>query len=107
MGNERPVTVEQMLASPAFTGAELVAGETGLQATISEVALHMRLRDDSPPTSGEFVVLDAAGIGDHTYQVDMAIRIIADAGAVSLASRIRASNSEWAFAGSPTASASP
>ncbi|MCY3609800.1 MAG: PucR family transcriptional regulator ligand-binding domain-containing protein [Acidimicrobiaceae bacterium] len=84
MGSERPVTVEQMLASPAFTEAELLAGETGLHATVAEVALRMRLRDDAPPSPGEFVVLDAAGIGEHTYQVDMAIRIIADAGAVSL-----------------------
>lgn len=84
MGSERPVTVKQMLASPAFTEAELLAGETGLHATVAEVALRMRLRNDAPPSPGEFVVLDAAGIGEHTYQVDMAIRIIADAGAVSL-----------------------
>ena len=84
MGNERPITVRQLLASPALTDAELVAGETGLDDAVTEVVLHGRLRSDSPPQPGEVVVFDAADIGEHLYQIDMAIRIVADAGSSTL-----------------------
>ncbi|WP_423915773.1 helix-turn-helix domain-containing protein [Candidatus Poriferisodalis sp.] len=84
MGNERTITVRQLLASPVLTEAELLAGEAGLNAAVAEVVLYMRLKADSPLLPGEVVVLDAAGIGEHFYQIDMAIRTVADAGAASL-----------------------
>lgn len=84
MGNERPVTVKQLLSSPALIGAELVAGEAGLDAVVTEVVLHGRLSADSPLKPGEAAVLDAADIGEHLYQIDMAIRIIADAQGATL-----------------------
>ena len=84
MGNQRLTTVRQLLASPALTGAEVVAGEAGLDEEVTEVVLHGRLRSDAPPQPGEAVVLDAAGIGEHLYQIDVAIRIVADAGSSTL-----------------------
>ncbi|MXZ99302.1 MAG: hypothetical protein F4076_13115 [Acidimicrobiaceae bacterium] len=84
MGNERPITVGQMLASPALTAAELLAGGAGLGDAVTEVVLHGRLQPEAPPRPGEAVVLDAAGIGEHLYQIDKAIRIVADAGASTL-----------------------
>ncbi len=84
MGSERPITVRRLLASPALTDAELLAGGGGLDAAVAEVVLHGRLRADSPLQPGEAVVFDAADIGEHLYQIDMAIRIVADAGAATL-----------------------
>ena len=84
MSSDRPITVRQLLASPALTSAEVLAGEGGLGATVAEVVLHGKLRADSPLLRGEAVVLDAADIGEHLYQIDMAIRIVADAGAATL-----------------------
>ena len=84
MGNERPITVRQLLASPALSAAELLAGAAGLDEGVTEVVLHGRLRSDAPPHPGEAVVFDAASIGEHLYQIDMAIRIVADAGASTL-----------------------
>ena len=84
MGGERLITVRQLLASPVLIGSELVAGEGGLDSAVAEAVLHGRLRADSPPQPGEAVVLDAAEIGEHLYQIDMAIRIVADAGGATL-----------------------
>ena len=84
MGSERPSTVRQLLASPALTDAEILAGEAGLDTAVAEVVLRMRLQPDSSLQPGEAVVLDAAEIGEHLYQIDMAIRIVADAGAATL-----------------------
>ena len=84
MGSERPVTVKQLLSSPPLMGAELDAGEAGLDTVVTEVVLHGRLRADSTVKSGEAVVLEAADIGEHLYQIDMAIRIVADAAGSTL-----------------------
>ena len=82
--SERPTTVRQLLASPVLTTAELLAGGGGLDHAVTEVTLHGRLRPEAPPQPGEAVVFDAAGIGDHLYQIDTAIRIAADAGSSTL-----------------------
>ena len=84
MSSERPTTVRQLLASPALTTAELLAGGSGLDDAVTEVTLHGRIRPETPPQSGEAVVFDAASIGEHLYQIDMAIRIAADAGSSTL-----------------------
>ena len=84
MSSDRPITVRQLLASPALTSANLLAGEGGLDSAVAEVVLHGKLRADSPLQPGEAVVLDAADIGEHLYQIDMAIRIAADAGGATL-----------------------
>ena len=55
-----------------------------MDAVVTEVVLHGRLRADSPLKPGEAAVLDAAGIGEHLYQIDMAIRIMADAQGATL-----------------------
>lgn len=84
MSSGRPATVRQLLASSALTTAEFLAGGAGLDESITEVSLHGRLRSEAPPQPGEAVVFDASSIGEHLYQIDMAIRIVADAGAATL-----------------------
>ncbi|MCY4175074.1 MAG: helix-turn-helix domain-containing protein [Acidimicrobiaceae bacterium] len=84
MANERPVTVAQLLASPVMAAAELVAGPQRLDAVVDEAVLHGRLAADSAVEPGEAVVLDASQISEHLYQIDIAIRVAADACAAML-----------------------
>lgn len=84
MSGDRPLRVRELLASPALKDAEFLAGEAGLDATVVDAVLCMRLKSDSPPQAGELMVFDAASIGEHRYQIDVAIRVIAEAGAVAL-----------------------
>lgn len=84
MGGERPIRVRELVASPPLGDAELLAGEAGLDAVVVDAVLCMRLREEAPPRPGEVVVFDASAIGEHRYQIDMAIRAIAEAGAVAL-----------------------
>ena len=84
MEGNRPLRVKELVASPALRDAELLAGEAGLDAVVVDAVLCMRLRSDTPPQPGEVVVFDASAIGEHRYQIDMAIRIISEAGAVAL-----------------------
>ena len=84
MGNQRPITVRQLLSSPALNTAESLGGTAGLSEAVTEVVLHGRLRPDSALQPGEVVVFDAASIGEHRYEIDMAIRIVADAGSSAL-----------------------
>ncbi len=84
MGSERPVTVAQLLSSPVLTEAELLAGEQNLETVVDEAVLHGQLAADSKVKPGEAVVLDASHIGEHLYQIDIAIRVAADASAAML-----------------------
>ena len=84
MDGDRPLRVRELVASPALRDAALLAGEAGLDAVVVDAVLCMRLRDDGPPRHGDVVVFEASAIGEHRYQIDMAIRTIAEAGAVGL-----------------------
>lgn len=77
-------TVRQVLASGALRQAVLVGGARGLDAAVSDIVLRERVDARTPPDQGTAVVLDAASIGDNLYQVDVALRVIAGAGAVAL-----------------------
>jgi len=84
MSSDRPSTVGQLLSAPALHNADLLAGDAGLGATVTDVALRTRIDKASPPHPGEVVLLDAAAIEEHLYQIDVAIRVIADVGSVAL-----------------------
>ncbi len=77
-------TVRQVLASGALRNALLIGGERGLDVAVSDIVLASRVDSRTPPERGAAVVLDAAGIGDNRYQVDVALRVIAEAGAAAL-----------------------
>ena len=74
----------ELLASGVLREATLIGGERGLDVAVSDVILRTRVDGATPPERGEAVVLDAASIGDNLYQVDVALRVIAGAGAVAL-----------------------
>ena len=77
-------TVRQLLASGVLREALLIGGARGLDAAVGDIVLRTRVDARTPPERGLAVVLDAATIGDNLYQVDVALRAIAGAGAVAL-----------------------
>ncbi len=84
MAADRPATVRQLVASPSLADADLLAGESGLDQQITDVVLRTSVDKQSTLQPGEMVVLDAGLIGDHLYQIDIAIRVSCDAGAAAL-----------------------
>ncbi|MBL6925196.1 MAG: helix-turn-helix domain-containing protein [Acidimicrobiia bacterium] len=80
----RRATVRHLLTSPHLRAGSLLGGEAGLDAPIGDVLVRSRVEPEAPPTEGSVVVLNAEGLGDHLYQVDQAIRVISDSGAVAL-----------------------
>lgn len=84
MASDRPSNVGQLLNSAALREATLIAGESGLDSGVADVVLRTKVEASSPPPSAAVVILDASGVGDHLYQVDVAIRVVADAGASAL-----------------------
>ncbi len=84
MAADRPATVGQLLTSPSLSSAELIGGEEGLGTKITEIVLRTVVDKSSAPNAGEIVVLDASTIGEHLYQLDIALRVCADAEAAAL-----------------------
>lgn len=84
MGTDRPSNVGQLLTSAALQDAELLAGAAGRDAAVVDVILRTKVTRETPPQPGELVVLDAASIGEHPYEIDVALRVISDAAAVGL-----------------------
>ncbi len=84
MASDRPATVGQLLTSPALADASALGGEAGLNSAVSDVVLRTAVDKASRPRAGEVVVLDAANIGEHLYQIDIALRVCADAEAAAL-----------------------
>ena len=84
MAVTRRATVRHLLTSPHLRAGSLLGGEAGLDAPIGDVIVRARVEPEVPPAEGSVVVLDAEGLGDHLYQVDQAIRVISDSGAVAL-----------------------
>ena len=84
MGNDRPATVGQLITSSVLSDARLLGGNDGLGAEILNIDLRTRVDKNSAPRPGAVIVLDAAAIGEHRYQIDVALRICADSGAVAL-----------------------
>lgn len=84
MGNGRPANVGQLIASPILAQVDLLAGGVGLDAEVLDVDLRTRIDKHSVPRAGDVIVLDVANIGDHRYQIDVAVRVCADAGAAAL-----------------------
>ncbi|MDP6282159.1 MAG: PucR family transcriptional regulator ligand-binding domain-containing protein, partial [Acidimicrobiales bacterium] len=80
----RRATVRHLLTSPHLRAGSLLGGEAGLDAPIGDVIVRARVEPELPPIEGSVVVLDVEGLGDHLYQVDQAIRVISDSGAVAL-----------------------
>lgn len=84
MVSDRPSNVGQLLAGTALRQARLVAGDAGLESGVADVVLRTKVEAASPPPAGAVVVLDASTIGDHLYQIDVAIRVVADSRASAL-----------------------
>lgn len=77
-------TVRQLLASGVLRDAVLVGGTRGLDAAVSDVVLRARVEAQTPLERGVVVVFDGATIGENLYQVDVALRTVAGAGASGL-----------------------
>lgn len=84
MVNPPTSTVRQVLASGALREAVLIGGKRGLDAAVSDIVLRSRVDALTPPDRGTAVVLDASGIGDNLYKVDVALRAVSAAGAAAL-----------------------
>ncbi|MCP5032477.1 MAG: hypothetical protein GY939_11775 [Actinomycetia bacterium] len=84
MGNDRPATVGQLITSPTLSDAILLAGSDGLDAEVLDIDLRTRIDKSSVPRAGDAIVLDASAIGEHQYQIDVAIRVCADASVAAL-----------------------
>lgn len=84
MVTARRATVRQLLSSPYLRDGHLLGGEEGLDEAILDVVVRSRINQESPTPPGAVVILDAATLGDHLYQVDQAIRTLSDSGGAAL-----------------------
>ncbi len=84
MGHDRPATVGQLITSPALSAARLLAGSDGLNAAVLDINLRTQIDQQTVPRAGDAIIFDAAGFGEHRYQIDVAIRVCADAKATAL-----------------------
>ena len=74
----RPLTVRQLLATGALGDCRVVAGDEGLDRTVSDVLATARCDPETPVSPGLLVVLDASGLHPNSYALDVALRTIRD-----------------------------
>jgi len=74
----RPLTVRQLLASGVLGDCRIVAGEAGLDRTVTDVLVTARCDPTIPISPGLLVVLDARSLQPNSYGLDVALRTVRD-----------------------------
>ncbi len=79
----QPVTVRQLLALDVLSGATLLGGEAGLDRRVREAAVTTGVASPHP-LEDAVVIMDGSGLRNDTYQIDLALRRIAEAAGSAL-----------------------
>lgn len=79
----RPVRVRELLALDVMEGGTLVGGVSGLDHRVLGVSVSSNFVI-SDPEPGVLVVIDGASLNNDTYQVDLALRTLGEAGGAAI-----------------------
>lgn len=80
----RPVTARQLLAMPFLAEAELLGGDDGLDRVVSDASVAARNFGVVDLPMSAALVLDGSELRTDTYQIDIALRRLAEAGGSAL-----------------------
>lgn len=79
MGLDHRTTMRQLLASPLLSGAEVIGGDAHDQVEVRDITLRGSIDSHTELLPGEALVIDGSAVSGHTYRIDVAIRMLADA----------------------------
>jgi len=74
----RALTVRRLLAAGVFGDFHVVAGESALDRTVTDVLVTDRCDLTTPVSMGQLIVLDARGLQPNSYVLDVALRSVSD-----------------------------
>ncbi len=74
----RALTVRRLLAAGVFHDSHVVAGESALDRTVTDVLVTDHCDLTTPVSMGQLIVLDARGLQPNSYALDVALRSVSD-----------------------------